>query len=87
MFANVRRAQIIDYSILHHTSPRGPVIGLLDGCEFSAFVQDEFGRLFAYCGVAPRLSNGAFDDAALKEGEFIVLPGLIYSYCGNSKRA
>lgn len=86
MPANTRRAQFLEYSILHNAKPAGPTIGKLDGKAFSEFVADEFGRLFVYSGVAPRLSNGQFDDAALKDGEFIVPPGLIYKYRGKARR-
>ncbi len=86
MLANTRRAQFIEYSILQNAKPAGPTIGKLDGNEFSEFVSDEFGRIFVYSGVAPRLSNGRFDDAALKDGEFIVPPGLIYRYRGKARR-
>ncbi len=84
--SSTRRVQALEYCILHNTTPDGPVIGKLDGREFSEFVQDEFGRLFCYSGVAPRLSDGRFDDAALKDGEFIVLPGLIYKYRGKAEK-
>jgi hypothetical protein len=81
-----RRADTLEFSILHNTKAEGPTIGQLDGREISEFVIDEFGRLFAYSGVAPRLSDGRFDDAALKVGEFIVLPGLIYAYRGKAEK-
>ncbi|MFT3730419.1 MAG: hypothetical protein QM780_03195 [Hyphomicrobium sp.] len=86
MLVNSRRAQFIEYSILHNAKHEGPIIGRLDDYEFSEFVQDEFGRLFAYSGVAPRLPNGQFDDAALRDGEFIVQPGLIYIYRGKAEK-
>ncbi len=86
MTADTRRAQFIEYSILHHAKPAGPTIGRLNGNAFSEFVYDEFGRIFVYRGVAPRLRNGQFDDAALKDGEFIVPPGLIYKYRGKARR-
>lgn len=79
-------AHVLEYAVLYNTTPEGPVIGRLDGCEFSEFVLDEFGRRFAYSGVAPRLSNGQFDDEALKDGEFIVPPGLIYKYRGKADK-
>jgi hypothetical protein len=84
--STTRRAETLEYSILHNTKSEGPTIGKLDGKEISEFVTDEFGRLFAYSGVAPRLSNGRLDDTALKAGEFIVLPGLIYKYRGKAEK-
>ena len=86
MLSHIRRTQSLEYSILHVTTPEGPAIGRLDGKEFSEFVQDEYGRIFAYVGVAPRLSSGRFDEAALKDGEFTVMPGLIYKYRGKAEK-
>lgn len=82
-----RSTHILEYAILHNTTPDGPVIGRLDEREFSEFVLDEFGRRFAFSGVAPRLSNGQYDDAALQDGEFIVPPGLIYKYRGKTDKS
>jgi hypothetical protein len=86
MLASPRRAQLLDYCMLHNTEFQGPVIGRLDGSDFSEFVRDEFGRLFVYSGVAPRRSDGQFDQDALKTGEFIVPPGLIYRYRGKARQ-
>jgi len=85
MLASTRRARDLEYSILPNTEPEGPVIGRLDGRDFSEFVRDEFGRLFVYSGVAPRRSDGQFDQDALQTGEFIVPPGLIYRYRGKAR--
>jgi hypothetical protein len=87
MLASTSRTRPLEYSILHNARPAGPVIGKLAGKEFSEYVYDEFGRLFVYSGVAPRRNNGEFNDEALKKGEFIVQPGLIYKYSGKAQRA
>ncbi len=86
MLATARTARPIEYSILHHTKPAGPLIGRFADQEFTEFVRDEFGRLFVYSGVAPRRSNGQFNDDALGPGEFIVRPGLIYRYKGKARQ-
>lgn len=86
MLPSTRRAQIIDYSLLHDATPEGQVIGRFGGRDFSEFVRDGFGRLLVYSGVAPRCGDGQFDGYALKEGEFIMLPGLIYRYCEKKRR-
>ncbi|CAA2138897.1 hypothetical protein [Hyphomicrobium sp. ghe19] len=87
MLVSQRRAQLLlEYCILPNTEFQGPIIGRLDGRDFSEFVRDEFGRLFVYSGVAPRRCDGQFDQDALKAGEFIVLPGLIYRYRGKARR-
>jgi hypothetical protein len=85
MLANTHRAQVLEYSILHNTKPMGPPIGKLAGNDFSEIICDEFDRLFVFSGVAPRRSNGQFDEDALKKGEFIVPPGLIYKYRGKAR--
>jgi hypothetical protein len=39
---------------------------------------DELGHSYTYAGVAPRLRSGAYNVEALRPGEWIVEPGLIY---------
>ncbi len=87
MLASTRRRRPLEYSILHNPRSAGAVIGKLAGKEISEYVYDEFGRLFVYSGVAPRRRDGAFDDDALGTGEFIVQPGLVYSYHKPRKEA
>lgn len=87
MLATARTARPIEYSILQDTKPAGPSIGRFADQEFAEFVRDAFGRLFVYSGVAPRRSDGQFNDDALGPGEFIVRPGLIYRYKGNARRS
>ena len=82
MLPSVRRVRPVDYSIMQDPRPAGPPIGRYAEKDFSEFVRDAFGRLFVFSGIAPRRENGAFDDDALRPGEFIVLPGLIYRYSG-----
>ena len=86
MLASTRSTRPLEYSILHNARPAGPVIGKLAGKEFFEYVYDEFGRLFVYSGAAPRRLNGEFDDDALKQGEFIVQPGLIYKLRGKAQK-
>jgi hypothetical protein len=70
----------IEYSMLHDTTPAGPVIGTYGGVEIVEAVIDAFGRRFVYVGAAPRRPNGRFDDSALGPGEFILKPGLVYRH-------
>jgi hypothetical protein len=70
----------IEYSILRNVTPTGCAVGTYAGQEISETVADEFGRRFAYVGIALRKRNGQFDANALGPGEFIVLPGLVYRY-------
>lgn len=68
----------IDYHIVLDPRPDGPVIGFLGETPIVAAVLDYFGRRFVYDGVAPRRPNGRFDIDALKPGEGLVEPGLVY---------
>jgi hypothetical protein len=43
------------------------------------------GKLYIYAGVAPRRWNGQFKGDALKPGEYIVRPGLVYRLKKRSK--
>jgi hypothetical protein len=71
----------IEWSSLHDARPApGTAVGTYAGNEFPRLVIDGYGRLFEYVGVAPRLIDGQFDVDALKRGEFIVRPGLVYRY-------
>jgi hypothetical protein len=71
-----RRA--VDYSILLRPRADGPIVGTYGGRPIPAAVIDEFGRRYTYAGLAPRLSSGRYDVAALHRGEWIVEPGLVY---------
>lgn len=68
----------IEFCILHNVKPIGRRIGFYADREISESVIDELGRRFDYAGVAIRKPNGQLDGDALKTGEFIVRPGLIY---------
>ena len=86
MFPTARKRSI-EFLMLNDPKPEGPPIGNFADKEFAEFVRDAFGRLFVYSGVAPRRSDGRFDDAALGPGEFIMLPGLIYRHKDKSTSA
>jgi hypothetical protein len=51
--------------------------------NFEAAV-DYFGRRYVYAGVAPRRRNGKYDGDALRWGEWIVEPGLVYRSAGGA---
>lgn len=72
------RARPIEYSILHHVKPVGPSLGFYNDREIPESVVDEFGRRFVYAGIASRTWSGELDCNALRPGEFIVRPGLVY---------
>ncbi len=56
----------------------GPVIGIYDNCPIAAAVVDHLGQRFIYVGVAPRRPGGQYDFTALRPGEWIAEPGLVY---------
>jgi hypothetical protein len=65
---------------LHHLvgpQPDGPIIGSYAGSAIPDAVVDLDGRRYRFAGVMPRRPGGAYDVAALAEGEWIVEPGLI----------
>lgn len=67
-----------EFHMMVDPRPTGQIIGVYGDRPFSESVADYFGRRFTYTGVAPRRTNGQYDLAALREGEFIVEPGLLY---------
>src|SRR5690349_9271560 len=72
------RSRSVEYSIVIGPRRAGPTIGVYEGLPVAERVVDQFGRLFAYVGVACRRSDGQFDAARLGPGEFIIEPGLAY---------
>ena len=68
----------IEYSMLFNARPSGRSMGYYMDRPISEWVIDEFGRRLDYAGIAPRRWHGQFDGDALRPGEFIVQPGLIY---------
>lgn len=67
-----------DFHLIVDPRPEGPAIGFYAGRPFSETVADYFGRRFTFTGIAPRRRNGQYDLAALRHGEFIMEPGLLY---------
>ena len=75
---DARYKECADYHLIVDPRPEGPTVGIYADCPFSESVADYFGRHFTYAGIAPRRRNGQYDLAALRTGEFIVEPGLLY---------
>jgi hypothetical protein len=67
-----------DYCLIVDPRPEGPMVGVFADSPISESVLDCFGRSYIYAGAAPRRQNGRYDIAALKRGEFILAPGLVY---------
>ncbi len=72
------RSRPLEYFILHDAKPNGPSVGRYGGKYIPASVVDEFGRGYVFAGIAPRRLTGGLDVDALRTGEFILMPGLIY---------
>ena len=66
------------YSIMFEPRPAGATIGLYRGLPIAERVIDQFDRCFTYVGVIGRRGDGQYDVNALKPGQFVVEPGLVY---------
>ena len=75
---DIRFRDCPEFHLVINPRPVGPAIGVYAEHPFSESVADYFGRHFVFAGVAPRRSNGQYDLAAMRDGEFIVEPGLLY---------
>ena len=66
------------YSYLNGAEPAGVAIGQLGKQRIYDVVTDYFGKRYRYVGLAPRRWSGEIDVDALKDGEFILAPCLVY---------
>jgi hypothetical protein len=67
-----------EYFVLANLQADGAVIGRLGDQPIPETVIDGNGLRYRYAGVAPRGSDGRPDVEALRPGEWIVKPGLVY---------
>ena len=72
----LRQADI--YSIMVGPRPVGATIGVYRGLPIAEQVVDQFNRRFTFAGVIGRRRDGQYDVDALKPGQFVVEPGLVY---------
>ena len=79
-FAELGRSRPIEYYMLHDATPSGRSVGFYAGKYIAKVVVDGFGQRYVYVGLAPRRCDGKFDVAALKTGECILQPGLVYRH-------
>ncbi|OCP00500.1 MULTISPECIES: hypothetical protein [unclassified Ensifer] len=77
--AKASRRLPTEYFVLADIQQEGAVIGFLAGQPIREMVIDHDGLRYRFVGVAPRLPSGGFDVLALRPGEWIVQPGLIYA--------
>ena len=69
-----------DKRVLHKDlRAEGSVVGYIGDQPIPEAVVDEAGRRYSFAGVAPRRADGSYDAKSLREGEWIVEPGLVYS--------
>ena len=66
------------YSIMVEPRPAGATIGLYRGLPIAERVVDQFNRRFTFAGIIGRRRDGQYDVDALKPGQFVVEPGLVY---------
>lgn len=74
----VGRSVPTEYFVLANLRHDGPVVGHLDDQPIHEMVTDGNGLRYHYAGLAPRDTNGQLDVEALRAGEWIVKPGLVY---------
>ena len=67
-----------EFFILQNVRPEGSVVGHLGELAIPSRVVDEDGQRYAFQGVAARRPSGRFDVRTLRDGEWIVRPGLVY---------
>ena len=67
-----------EFFILSHVRPEGNVVGRLGELPIPSQVIGEDGQQYVFEGVATRRPSGRFDVSALRPGEWIVRPGLVY---------
>ena len=66
------------YSIMVEPRPAEVTIGLYRGLPIAERVVDQFDRRFTFAGIIGRRRDGQYDVNALKPGQFVVEPGLVY---------
>lgn len=71
-----------EYFVLANLRNKGAVIGRLADHPISEVVIDDRGSSYRYVGAAPRGADGRYDVEALRPGEWIVQPGLVYALEG-----
>ena len=73
-----RRCNRADFLVVVDPRPEGPILGTFGEHKIASTVVDCFGRRYDYVGIATRLWIGRCDVDALKYGEWLVEPGLVY---------
>jgi len=79
MTGRIGRSVPTEYFILSDLRSEGATIGHLADKPIVETVVDANGHWYRYVGVALRVPDGRFDVDALRSGEWIVRPGLVYA--------
>ena len=82
-----RRCTRADFLVVVDPRPEGPILGVFGEHKIASTVVDRFGRRYDYVGIATRLWMGRCDADALKSGEWLVEPGLVYRLQGTEQTA
>lgn len=69
----------IEYYVLSEWHAAPEIIGTFNDAPIPACIIDDRGKSLHFAGIAPKARNGAYNVACLREGEWIVRPGLIYA--------
>jgi len=73
-----QRCNKADFLVVVDPRPEGPILGMFGEHKIASTVVDRFGRRYDYVGIATRLWMGRCDADAIKYGEWLVEPGLVY---------
>ncbi len=73
------RSRPVEYFMLQEPQGEGPAVGCFAGQAISERMTDYLGQHYRFAGIAPRLRDGRYDVDALRPGEWLVEPGLIYA--------
>lgn len=68
----------LEYYLLHGVRPDGPTVGHYSGKPVADVVIDAYERRYVFTGLAPRRNDGRYDLGKLRDGEFLLEPGLVY---------
>lgn len=82
--SRVSRRVPTQHFVLANLREQGAIIGRLAGHPIAETVVDASGSRYRYAGVAARDADGRFDVEALRAGEWIVQPGLVYAADGKA---
>jgi hypothetical protein len=78
MSKSAAQTRPLEYFMLQEPQGEGPVVGYFAGQTISEHMTDYLGQRYRFAGLAPLRRDGRYDVDALRPGEWLVEPGLIY---------